>query len=104
MRFGGDYYPSKTSTVGYTFDISQHKETTFQRFNYRANTINPNLLGNLETTETDEGLHMDHVFSYENKFDSDAELLNAYVSYSYEVDDVNEIGTMDSEYLSLIHI
>ena len=98
MRFGGDYYPSKTSTVGYTFDISQHKETTFQQFNYRANTINPNLLGNLETTETDEGLHMDHVFSYENKFDSDAELLNAYVSYSYEVDDVNEIGTMDSEY------
>ena len=23
---------------------------------------------------------MDHVFSYENKFDSDAELLNAYVA------------------------
>ena len=98
MRFGGDYYPSKASTVGYTFDISQHNETTIQKFNYRDNTINPSLLGNLETTETDEGLHMDHVFSYENKFDSDAELLNAYVSYSYEVDDVNEIGTMDSEY------
>ena len=98
MRFGGDYYPSKASTIGYTFDISQHNETTIQKFNYRDNTINPSLLGNLETTETDEGLHMDHVFSYENKFDSDAELLNAYVSYSYEVDDVNEIGTMDSEY------
>ena len=98
MRFGGDYYPSKASTVGYTFDISQHNETTIQKFNYRDNTINPSLLGNLETTETDEGLHMDHVFSYENKFDSDVELLNAYISYSYEVDDVNEFGKMDSEF------
>ena len=66
------------------------KRQHFKQFNYRANTINPKLVGNLKTTETDEGLHMDHVFSYENKFDSDAELLNAYVSYSYEVDDVNE--------------
>ena len=98
MRFGGDYYPSKASTIGYTFDISQHNETTIQKFNYRDNTINPSLLGNLETTETDEGLHMDHVFSYENKFDSDVELLNAYISYSYEVDDVNEFGKMDSEF------
>ena len=98
MRFGGDYYPSKASTVGYTFDISQHNETTIQKFNYKDNTINPSLLGNLETTETDEGLHMDHVFSYENKFDSDVELLNAYISYSYEVDDVNEFGKMDSEF------
>ena len=24
LRFGGDYYPSKTSTIGYTFDISKH--------------------------------------------------------------------------------
>ncbi|MBA65302.1 MAG: hypothetical protein CMG55_05830 [Candidatus Marinimicrobia bacterium] len=98
MRFGGDYYPSKTSTIGYTFDISQHNETTVQKFNYRDNTINPSLLGNLETTETDDGLHMDHVFSYENKFDSETELLKAYISYSYEVDDVNEVGTMDSDY------
>ena len=98
MRFGGDYYPSKASTIGYTFDISQHNETTVQEFNYRNNTINPSLLGILETTETDDGLHMDHVFSYENKFDSEAELLKAYISYSYEVDDVNEIGTMDSDY------
>ena len=51
-----------------------------------------------EIYETDDGLHMDHVFSYENKYDSEAELLKAYVSYSYEVDDVNEVGAMDSEY------
>ena len=98
LRFGGDYYPSEASTIGYTFDISEHNETTIQKFNYTKNTLNPNLVGTLETTETDDGLHMDHVLSYENKYDSEAELLKAYVSYSYEVDDVNEVGAMDSEY------
>ena len=56
------------------------------------------MVGTLETTETDDGLHMDHVLSYENKYDSEYKLLKAYISYSYEVDDVNELGAMDSEY------
>ena len=98
LRFGGDYYPSKASTIGYTFDISEHNETTIQEFNYLENTLNPSMVGILETTETDDGLHMDHVLSYENKFDSEFKLLKAYISYSYEVDDVNEFGAMDSEY------
>ncbi len=98
LRFGGDYYPSKASTIGYTFDISEHNETTIQEFNYIENTLNPNMVGILETTETDDGLHMDHVLSYENKYDSEYKLLKAYISYSYEVDDVNEFGAMDSEY------
>ena len=34
LRFGGDFYPSKVSTIGYTFDISQHNETTFQEFSF----------------------------------------------------------------------
>ena len=98
LRFGGDYYPSKASTIGYTFDISEHNETTIQEFNYIENTLNPNMVGILETTETDDGLHMDHVLSYENKYNSEYKLLKAYISYSYEVDDVNEFGAMDSEY------
>ena len=98
LRFGGDYYPSKASTIGYTFDISEHNETTIQEFNYLENTLNPSMVGILETTETDDGLHMDHVLSYENKYDSEYKLLKAYISYSYEVDDVNEFGAMDSEY------
>ena len=98
LRFGGDYYPSKASTIGYTFDISEHNETTIQEFNYIENTLNPNMVGILETTETDDGLHMDHVLSYENKYDSEYKLLKAYISYSCEVDDVNEFGAMDSEY------
>ena len=43
LRFGGDYYPSEASTIGYTFDISQHNETTIQKFNYTENTLNPNM-------------------------------------------------------------
>ena len=98
LRFGGDYYPSKASTIGYTFDISQHNERTIQKFNYSENTINPSLIGNLKTTENDDGRHMDHVLSYENKYDSESELLKAYVSYSHEIDDVTEFGSMDSDY------
>ena len=98
LRLGGDYYPSKSSTFGYTFDISQHRETERNEFDYEINTINPNLEGVLITNETDDGTHMDHVLSYENKYDSKAQLLKAFVSYSYETDDILESGEMNSEY------
>ena len=97
LRLGGDYYPSKSSTFGYTFDISQHRETERNEFDYEINTINPNLEGVLITNETDDGTHMDHVLSYENKYDSRAQLLKAFVSYSYETDDILESGEMNSE-------
>ena len=98
LRFGGDYYPSKASTLGYTFDVSQHNEQTKQEFDYTKNTINPNLIGLLKTTESDDGFHMDHTLSYENKYNSKAQLLKGYISYSYEKDDVHETGEMDSNY------
>lgn len=98
LRLGGDYYPSKSSTLGYTFDISRHEEIERNEFDYLKNTINPALEGILKTNETDDGLHMDHVLSYENKFDSKAQLLKAFISYSHETDDVLESGKMDSEY------
>jgi len=98
LRFGGDYYPSKASTIGYTFDVSKHNERTQQEFDYIKNTINPNLIGLLTTTERDDGFHMDHVLSYENKYNSEVQLLKGYVSYSYEIDDVHETGDMNSEY------
>lgn len=97
LRLGGDYYPSKSSTLGYTFDISQHFEKERNEFDYEINTINPDLEGILITNETDDGIHMDHVISYENKYDSKAQLLKAFVSYSYETDDVLESGEMNSE-------
>ena len=41
---------------------------------------------------------MDHVLSYENKYDSKSQLLKAFFSYSFETDDVLESGEMNSEY------
>ena len=98
LRLGGDYYLSKSSTFGYTFDISQHNEIEKNQFDYLNNTINPGLEGVLKTKETDDGLHMDHILSYENKYDSKAQLLKAFISYSFETDDVLESGEMNSEY------
>ena len=100
FRFGGDYYPSKNSTVGYTFDIADHKDLTEQEFNYTTNSINPNLLGLVNTTEHDDGFHLDHLLSYENKFDSDKQLLKAYVSSSHETDDVHEHGGSETAHNS----
>ena len=44
FRVGGDYYPSNSSTIGYTFDISNHNEITEQEFNYTMNYTVRNVL------------------------------------------------------------
>ena len=99
LRIGGDYYPTKTSTLGYTLDIAEHKELTEEEFDYTANTINPELLGEeIHTTEHDDGQHIDHVLTYENKFDNQKQLLKAYVSFSHEIDDVHEHGGSETEH------
>lgn len=102
FRIGGDYYPTKASTLGYTFDISEHKELEQEEFNYIANTFDRDLVGQtVHTTEHDDGNHMDHVLTYENKFDSQEQLLKAYVSYSHEIDDVHEHGGSETEHNSV---
>jgi len=102
FRIGGDYYPTKASTLGYTFDISKHKELEQEEFNYIANTFDRDLVGQtVHTTEHDDGNHMDHVLTYENKFDSQEQLLKAYVSYSHEIDDVHEHGGSETEHNSV---
>ncbi len=102
FRIGGDYYPSESSTLGYTFDISEHKELEIEQFDYEANTFNPEMVGRtFRTEENDNGNHMDHVLSYENKFDSQEQLLKAYVSYSHEIDDVHEQGNGGSSSYSV---
>ena len=99
FRIGGDYYPTKASTLGYTLDIAEHKELTEEEFDYTANTINPELLGEeIHTTEHDDGQHIDHVLTYENKFDNQKQLLKAYVSFSHEIDDVHEHGGSETEH------
>ena len=98
FRIGGDYYPSTNRTIGYTLDISEHKELEQNEIDYLINTVNPDIIGLNRMEENDNGYHIDHVLSYENKFDSKEELLKAYASYAHEIDDVNENGIMESQY------
>ena len=95
-RIGGDYYPSSNKTIGYTLDISEHKELEQNNINYLINTRDPSELGLKEMEESDDGYHIDHVLSYENKYDSQKQLLKAYASIAHEIDDVFETGTMES--------
>jgi len=102
FRIGGDYYPTKESTIGYTLDIAEHKELELEEFDYIASTLNQELVGQtVQTTEHDDGQHMDHVLTYENKFDSQEQLLKAYVSYSHEIDDVHEHGGNEADHNSI---
>ena len=96
FRIGGDYYPSSNKTIGYTLDISEHKELEQNNINYLINTRDPSELGLKEMEESDDGYHIDHVFSYENKYDAQKQLLKAYASFAREIDDVFETGTMES--------
>ena len=52
----------------------------------------------IHTTEHDDGQHIDHVLTYENKFDTQNQLLKAYVSFSHEIDDVHEHGGSEAEH------
>ena len=98
MRIGGDYYPSTATTIGYTLDISEHKESEKSEIEYVINTINPDMVGEMSMEESDNGYHIDHVISYENKFDSKEQLLKGYVSLAHEIDDVFETGVMENQY------
>ena len=94
FRVGGDYYPSITTTIGYTLDISEHKELEKSEIEYVENTLNPDMIGVMKMEESDNGYHIDHVLSYENKFDSKEKLLKGYASLAHEIDDVFETGGM----------
>ena len=96
LRIGGDYYPSSNKTIGYTLDISEHKELEQNDINYLINTRDPSELGLKEIEESDDGYHIDHVLSYENRYDSQKQLLKAYASIAHEIDDVFETSTMES--------
>mgnify|MGYP007000079969 CR=1 len=68
FRIGGDYYPSTNKTIGYTLDILDHEELEQNEINYLINTINPDFIGENRMEESDNGYHIDHVISYEDKF------------------------------------
>ena len=97
FRVGGDYYPSSEKTIGYTLDISEHKELEQNNIDYLLNTRDPDQIGEMQIKENDDGYHIDHVLSYENKYNSADRLLKAYASFAHEIDDVFETGNMESQ-------
>ena len=100
FRLGTDFFPNQNNTISYTYDIANHRDLTLQNFNYIENSVNPNVLGEFETTRHDDGFHLDQVISYENKFDQKNQYLKAYLSYSHEIDDVHEHGGSEKSHSS----
>ena len=45
IRLGGDLFPSKTSSMGYTLTVSDHKDLSEEGIDYILNTVNPENIG-----------------------------------------------------------
>ena len=78
FRFGGDLYPTPTSTISYTSTFN----TKDQDSREIIETTRP-ILSRLDVQENGDENEWDHSLSYENKFDTKDRKLNANVSYSY---------------------
>ena len=85
FRFGGDLYPTPTSTVSYTSTFN----TRDQNSREIIETTRP-LLSKLDIQEYGDENEWDHSLSYENKFDSKDRKLNANISYGYGTEDETE--------------
>jgi len=93
MRLGGDYYPSKTSSFGYTLTVADQKDDTENGIDYIVNTRDTTKLGNVSFVNHDNGFHLDNTIYFENNYDSDNKHLKIVADLSYELDDLNEYGT-----------
>ena len=82
MRLGGDYYPSKSSTISYTYMYGHHDEITREELKY----ISP-INFKTEAKEEDHGIHHDHSISYENKFGTKDRKLAASLDLNFEEDE-----------------
>ena len=78
FRFGGDIYPSSSSTISYTstFNIKDQNGQEIIQTSRPVTSI-------LDIEEIEEESNWDHSLSYENKFDSKFKKLNTNLSYSY---------------------
>ena len=85
FRFGGDIYPSSSSNISYTSTFNV-KNQDGQELIKTTKPI-PSIL---DIKEVEEESNWDHSISYENKFDSKNEKLNANLSYSYGNENENE--------------
>ncbi len=98
IRLGADVYPSKTSSLGYTFTVADHKDLSEESIDYIVNTINPESIGEIHFTEHDDGFHMDHSFYYNNDFNKKERKLKAEVDFSWEEDDVHQHSGSEAQH------
>jgi hypothetical protein len=85
FRFGGDLYPTPTSTISYTSTFGKRDQDSQEI----VETTRP-VRSILDVKENGLENDWDHSFSYENKFNSKDRKLNANVSYGYGVEDETE--------------
>ena len=83
LRIGGDYYPSKSSSISYTYSFNDHNETTDEELEY----LSP-FSRLIKSNSEDIGNHHDHSLSYENKFGTNDRKLSAGIDFNFEEDDV----------------
>ena len=95
LRLGGDYYPTKSSTISYTYMFGNHKETTREELDY----ILP-FIRKTESRSEDVGLHHDHSISYENKFGTKDRKLSANLDLSFEEDDIVQYNLENSSIIN----
>ena len=91
LRMGGDYYPSKSSTISYTYSFNDHEETTNEELKY----LSPSSRLTKSSSE-DVGNHHDHSLSYENKFGTNDRKLSAGIDFNFEEDDVVQYSIENS--------
>ena len=92
FRFGGDLYPTPTSTISYTSTFSNRDQDS-QEIVEQTRPIRS--IRDIQ----DNGLEndWDHSFSYENKFNSKDRKLNADVSYGYGMENETEEDSLGNE-------
>ena len=91
LRVGGDYYPSTSSTISYTYSFNDHDETTKEELEY----LSP-FSRLIKSSSEDVGNHHDHSLSYENKFGTTGKKLSAGIDFNFEEDDVVQYSIENS--------
>ena len=91
FRFGGDYYPSKTSTFSYTSTFNQKNQDANENIYWTRPSIDT-----LIVDESEDENNYSHSLSYENKFNSQIKKLNISLDYSKNLEEEVE-NTADSD-------
>ena len=91
FRFGGDYYPSKTSTFSYTSTFNQKNQDANENIYWTRPSIDT-----LIVDESEDENNYSHSLSYENKFNSQIKKLNISLDYSKNIEEEIE-NTAESD-------